>query len=53
MSVLWTNGNKKSDLGNIAHKLNDILDQKESLQSVIVDKVFCKSGNKLFKYQLF
>ncbi|KAJ0178280.1 hypothetical protein K1T71_006103 [Dendrolimus kikuchii] len=52
MSILWANGNKKSDICKIVEELNDVLNQEMSSRTVHVDKVLCKIGNKLFQYQL-
>lgn len=54
MSILWINGDKKKELENIAEKLNDIVAEEigKSLQTVIVDQVNCRSGNKIFQFPL-
>lgn len=54
MSVLWVNGDKKSELNSILESMNDILLQEidKSLKSVLVDTINCKIGNKSFQYSL-
>ncbi|XP_026331353.1 U6 snRNA phosphodiesterase [Hyposmocoma kahamanoa] len=54
MSILWVNGNKKRELEDIVENLNDIVAQEigKSLQNVIVNRVHCRSGNKLFQFSL-
>lgn len=54
MSLLWTNGNKKSELDTIIDTLNDLLLQEieKDLSTVLIDTINCKSGNKYFQYSL-
>lgn len=54
MSILWVNGNKKRELENIVENLNDTVAQEigKSLQTINVNQVHCRSGNKLFQFIL-
>lgn len=54
MSILWVNGNKKRELEDIGENLNDIVAQEigKSLQTVVVNQVQCRTGNKLFQFIL-
>lgn len=52
MSIFWINGDKKSELTNILNELNILLSDTEGVKTDLVDKVYCKSGNKLFQYHL-
>lgn len=54
MSVLWVNGNKKSELNSIVEDFNEILfeESEKSLKTILVDNINCKIGNKFFKYSL-
>ncbi|XP_022835349.1 U6 snRNA phosphodiesterase isoform X2 [Spodoptera litura] len=54
MSLLWTNGNKKSEFDTIIDTLNDLLLQEieKDLSTVLIDTINCKSGNKYFQYSL-
>ncbi|KAJ8716099.1 hypothetical protein PYW08_013384 [Mythimna loreyi] len=54
MSVLWVNGDKKSELDGILDVLNEILYQEteKSLETVLIETIHCKSGNKYFQYTL-
>ncbi|CAH0694122.1 unnamed protein product [Spodoptera exigua] len=54
MSLLWTNGDKQSELDTIIDTLNDLLLQEieKELRTVLIDTINCKSGNKYFQYSL-
>ncbi|KAJ8713498.1 hypothetical protein PYW07_013868 [Mythimna separata] len=54
MSVLWVNGDKKSELDSILDALNELLYQEieKSLKTVLIETINCKSGNKYFQYSL-
>lgn len=52
MSIFWINGDKRSELTNILNDLDILINNTEDKNTNLVDKVFCKSGNKLFQYHL-
>lgn len=54
MSVLWVQGNKKSELDTIVKSMYDtsIEELVRSLETTLVESIHCKVGNKLFKYSL-
>ncbi|XP_073947199.1 U6 snRNA phosphodiesterase 1-like [Choristoneura fumiferana] len=54
MSILWANGNKKSELTGALEKFNNILYQEteRSLKTITVNNVNSKIGNKFFQFML-
>ncbi|XP_072947839.1 U6 snRNA phosphodiesterase 1 [Epargyreus clarus] len=53
-SILWVNGNKKSNFEGILDQLNRILAKEieNNLRAVLIDRVQCQIGNKYFQFSL-
>lgn len=54
MSILWINGNKKTEITNILQDLNDIVTKEigKTIGTSTISKVNCKIGNKQYQYFL-
>ncbi|XP_052741642.1 U6 snRNA phosphodiesterase 1 [Bicyclus anynana] len=53
MSILSINGDKKQCVLKILHQLNQhFMNQEEKVDTIIINKVNCKSGNKYYQYYL-
>ncbi|XP_068618410.1 U6 snRNA phosphodiesterase 1 [Battus philenor] len=54
ISLLWIEGDQRTLLESYIENLNNIVSKEvgKTIESVFIDTVNCKSGNKFFQYQL-